>query len=147
MKPDLRPELEELIQRISQRNMYSGNKIPASVMAMFEIEIRENGGGILVPFWIAVLQRGRGPRTGTKDYGLAKIIYKWMEKHNMFKSRTPEGRMSEAKSLTWYINTYGNKHFRSKTFVDIYETERKATIQKIDKKFSTMISKVTMDVL
>ena len=147
MKPDLRPEFDELIQRISQRNMYSGNKIPESIMRQFEIEIRENGGGILVPFWLSVLQRGRGPRRSNRDQGFAKAIYKWMEKHNLFKSQTAKGKMSEAKSVAWYINKFGNKHFRSKTFVDIYDTERKATIEKINKKFSTMISKVTMEVL
>jgi hypothetical protein len=144
---DLKPDFEELIKNISQRNMYSGAKVPQSIIDMFEIEIRENGGGVLVPYWISVLQKGRGPRKSTKDGGLAKKLYRWMEKHNMFKSRTPEGKISEAKSMAWYINKYGNKQFRSKVFVDIYKTEREKTIQEIDRKFSLLIGKITKQVV
>ena len=35
---DIKPELQDLINRISNRNMYSGNKIPESIMRQFEIE-------------------------------------------------------------------------------------------------------------
>lgn len=70
-----------------------------------------------------------------------------MEKKGKFKSRTAKGRINEAKSLTWYLNKYGNKHFRSKTFVDIYKSEREKFIKKIEEKFSFEISKITMDVL
>jgi hypothetical protein len=144
---DLKAELEELIRIISEKNTYAGNKIPNSVMRLFEIEIRENGGGVLVPFWIAVLQKGRGPRKTTKDYELYKIIFRWMESRNLFKSRTVKGKLSEAKSVTWYINKYGNKHFRSGVFVDIYQTARAEFIDKINAKYSTEISKITMEVI
>ena len=147
MPLDLKPELEELVRNISQRNTYYGNKIPDSIMKMFEIEIREDGGGILVPYWMGVLERGRGPRKGTRDHGLWKILYDWMQKKNMFRSITVKGKINEAKSLTWYINKYGNKHFRSKTFVDVYATERKKIIEKINKKYSLFIGKITMDVI
>jgi hypothetical protein len=147
MKPDLKPEMEQLIKAIGSRNMYSGNKIPTSVLSLFKIEETDKNIGILVPFWISVLQKGRGPRKSNVDSGLVKIIYKWMEKHNMFRSSTPKGKMNEARSITWYINKYGNKQFRSKTFIDIYDSERKQTIEKIDKKFSGVIDKVTMDIL
>jgi len=144
---DLKPELQELINNIAKRNMYSGNKISDSIMKLFEIEVRDTGAGILVPYWISVLQRGRGPRRSTKSSGLVKIIYRWMQKRNMFKSSTAKGKLNEAKYLTWYINKYGNQQFRSKVFVDIYETERKKTIEKIDNKFSLIIGKITMDVI
>ena len=144
---DLKPELQELINNIAKRNMYSGNKISDSIMKLFEIEVRDDGAGILVPYWISVLQRGRGPRRSTKSSGLVKIIYRWMQKRNMFKSSTAKGKLNEAKYLTWYINKYGNQQFRSKVFVDIYETERKKTIEKIDNKFSLIIGKITMDVI
>ena len=144
---DLKPELQELIDNIAKRNMYSGNKISDSIMKLFEIEVRDTGAGILVPYWISVLQRGRGPRRSTKSSGLVKIIYRWMQKRNMFKSSTAKGKLNEAKYLTWYINKYGNQQFRSKVFVDIYETERKKTIEKIDNKFSLIIGKITMDVI
>jgi hypothetical protein len=46
-----------------------------------------------------------------------------------------------------YINKYGNQQFRNKVFVDVYQTVRKETIEKINKKFSDKISKITMEVL
>jgi len=144
---DLKPELEEMIKLISQKNMYSGNKIPDSIMKMFEIEITELHDGILVPYWLGVLERGRGPRKSNVDTGLYKKIYKWMGKHNLFKSSDATARLREAKSMTWYINKYGNRQFRSKTFIDIYTTVRKQTIEKIDKKFGDKIGKITMEVI
>jgi len=148
VKLDLKPELEDLIKVISTKNMYSGNKIPDSVMRLFEIEVRESGGGgVIVPYWIAVLQKGRGPRKSTTDHQLYLKIYEWMNKRNMFKSTTEEGKVREAKQLTWYLNKYGNKHFRSKVFIDIWETARKNFIEKVNKKFSDQISKITMSVI
>jgi len=144
---ELKPELEELIRNISQKNMYSGNKIPESIMRQFEIETTDTSAGILVPYWLSVLEHGRGKRRSNKDSGLVNKIYAWMQKRNMFRSVTAKGKMNEAKFLTWYINKYGNKQFRSKVFVDIYTAERKKTIEKIDKKFSLAIGKITMEVI
>lgn len=144
---DLKPELEEMIKAISNKNMYSGNKISPSIMALFGVEITELHDGILVPYWLGVLQRGRGPRKSSTDSGLYKKIYRWMEKHNMFKSGTPKGKLNEAKSMTWYINKYGNQQFRNKTFIDVYDSVRKATIEKINKKFADKIGKITFDVI
>ena len=144
---DIKAELDELVRNISTKNMYSGNKIPDSIMDMFTVEIRNDGGGVLVPYWLGVLQRGRGPRKGTKDFGLVNIIYRWMQKRNMFKSNSDEGKINEARRMTWYINKYGNQQFRNKVFVDIYETERQRTIAKIDKKFDSILSKITMEVI
>ena len=144
---DLKPELTEMVKLIGNRNSYSGNKISDSIMKLFEIEITELHDGILVPYWLGVLEHGRGPRKSNVDTGLAKKIYAWMEKHNMFKSGTNEGKVREAKSMTWYINKYGNKQFRSQTFIDVYTTVRTQTIEKIDKKFSQYIGNITMEVL
>jgi hypothetical protein len=144
---DLRPELEQMIRLISQRNSYSGNKISDSIMKMFTVEITELHDGILVPYWLGVLERGRGPRKSSTDHGLYKKIYNWMQKRNMFKSSTPEGKIREAKSLTWYINKFGNQQFRNKTFVDVYTSVRKQTIEAIDKKFGQAINKITMEIL
>ena len=143
------PYLAELIKNISDKNMYSGNKIPSSVMAMFKLEIRENGAGILVPYWIGVLQKGRKPRRSTKSSGLAKKIFKWMSKRNMFKSTTLKGKRNEAKQLTWYINKHGNKQFNkgNPIFVDIYESERAKTIKKIDAEIGMTIGKITMEII
>jgi hypothetical protein len=144
---DLKPELTEMVRLISQKNSYYGNKIASSIMAMFEVEITELHDGILVPHWLGVLERGRGPRKSNTDHGLYLKIYKWMQKRNMFKSTKPESRIREAKSLTWYLNKHGNKHFRSKVFIDVYESVRKQTIESINKKFGDKISKITMDIL
>jgi len=114
---------------------------------MFEIEMRENGGGVIVPPWISVLQVGRGPRKSQTSSGLRHTIYKWMEKKHMFRSSTPEGKLNEARFMTMYINKYGNAHFRSKRYVDIYETEVKKTIEDIDREYSLAIDKITSDII
>jgi len=147
MIPDVKPELDELIKNIAQRNGYYGNKIPASIMRMFEVVETDYNCGILVPYWIPVLQKGRGPRRSNMDSGLVKKIYRWMESRGMFKSHTTKGKLNEARFMTLYINKHGNQHFRSKTFIDVYETERKKTIEKINKKFSLLIGKITMEVI
>ena len=72
-----------------------------------------------------------------------------MRKHGKLKGQTAEQQDNEAKRLTWYINKYGNKQFNkgNRIFVDIYTAERKKTIEKIDKKFSLAIGKITMQVI
>lgn len=143
----IRPDLEELIKNIAQKNTFYGNRISPSIMDKFIIEERQDGAGILVPYWISVLQKGRGPRRSSKSSGLIKKIYKWMQNKGMFKSATAKGKLAEARFMTMYINKYGNKQFRNKVFLDIYETERKKTIAKIDKKINDAITKITMDVI
>ena len=144
---DLKPELDEMVRLIGQRNSYSGNKISDSIMRMFSVEITDFHDGILVPYWLGVLERGRGPRKSNVDSGLFKKIYRWMEKHNMFRSGTAKGKLREAKFMTWYINKHGNQQFRNKIYVDVYNTVRKETIAKIDKKFGFAINKITMEVI
>lgn len=143
----LEPDLKALIDNISRKNTYYGNRISRSIMAMFHVELRQDGAGITVPYWIGVLQRGRGPRKSSKSSGLYKIIFRWMSKNNMFRSSTDKGKIREAKFMTWYINKYGNKQFRSKVFIDVYETETRKAINNIDKKFGLLIGQITSDVL
>lgn len=116
-------------------------------MSMFEIIEDNEHAGILVPYWLSVLERGRGPRKSTKDHGLINKIYAWMQKRNLFRSQTPQGKFNEARSMTWYINKYGNKQFRNKVFIDIYQTERARTIEQINNKFNILIGKITMEVI
>jgi len=144
MIPDVKPELQELIAAISTKNTYYGNKISPSIMAMFVIEEDAFHCGIVVPYWLGVVERGRGKRRRNTDHGLADKIFAWMQRRNMFKSKTKEGRQAEARRLTWYINKYGNQQFRTKTYIDIYATERAKTIAKIDQKFAAEINKVTI---
>jgi hypothetical protein len=146
---DLRPELEEMVKLISQKNSYSGNKISDSIMAMFTIEITELHDGILVPYWLGVLERGRGPWRG-RNIGnplLRVRIYNWIIKHNLFSDKTDRERKGLAFVIARKINKLGNEQFRKGVFVDVYNTVRKDTIKKIEEKFSKEISKITMDVL
>jgi len=144
---DIIPELQDLIKRIAAKNTFYGNRIPASIMKMFEIEKTDRSAGILVPAWIPVMERGRGPRKSSKDHGLVHKIYAWMERRGMFEATTPEGKLREAKAMTWYINKYGNKHFRSGVFVDVYKTERANTITRVNKRFELAIGKITTNVI
>lgn len=142
-----------MIDNIAKKNMFYGNKIPDYIMGQFEIVEGRFHCGVLVPFWLSVLQYGRGVRKGRKSSGLWMKIYAWMEKRGMFKraagGRFPskKSKINQAKSVTWYINKYGNKQFRDKKFIDIYESERKIFIAEVDKKFSSEISKITMAVI
>lgn len=147
MIPNLKPELADMIRGISTKSMYYGNKIPDSIMRMFEIIETDFNCGVLAPFWLGVLQKGRGKRKSTQSSGLWMKIYAWMEKRNMFRTVTPKGKINEAKFMTWYINKYGNAHFRSGRFVDIYESERKKTIEKIEQKHLVEINKITYEIL
>jgi hypothetical protein len=147
MIPDLKPELKSMIDGISRRNTYYGNKISDSIMRMLIIEETELNCGVIAPYWLGVLQRGRGPRKSTTSHGLINVIYKWMSKRGMFRSLTEKGKLNEARYMTWYINKFGNQQFRNKTFVDIYESERKIAIENINKKFVSQIDKITMDIL
>jgi hypothetical protein len=145
-RPDLKPILDNFVTTIGSRNTYGGRPVSASIMKMIEVEIRDNGAGVTAPFWLGVLERGRGKRVNNVDHGLWKKIYNWMQKRGMFKSRTPEGKVAEAKGLTWYINKYGNQQFRNKAFVDIYSTAREQAIQEIKAQYGLAINKITKDI-
>ncbi len=147
MLVNVRPELEELIHNISQRPGYKGRPIPASIMKLFEVYQDDTGQGVLVPYWIPVIEKGRGPRRSNKDHGLVYKIHAWMKKRNMFRSKTPRGQFNEARGLTWYINKYGTEHFRSGVFVDVYHAERDRTVEKIYGKYMQAAVKILMDSL
>jgi hypothetical protein len=118
-------------------------------MAMFTIEITELHDGILVPYWLGVLERGRGPWRG-RNIGnplLRVRIYNWIIKHNLFSDKTDRERKGLAFVIARKINKLGNEQFRKGVFVDVYNTVRKDTIKKIEEKFSKQISKITMDVI
>jgi hypothetical protein len=146
---DLKPELENMIKLISQRNSYSGNKISDSIMKMFTVEITELHDGILVPYWLGVLERGRGPWRGSNvGNPLLRVkIYNWILKHNLFSDRTDKERKGLAFVIARKINKLGNEQFRKKVFVDIYTSVRAQIIEAINKKFSNQISKITMEIL
>ncbi len=145
----IKPDLEAFVRNVGNRNGYHGNKISKSVMDMWEIEVRENGAGVLVPYWMGVLEWGRGPRLKNKDHKLYLKIKAWMAKRGMLKGTTEEQRDNEAKRLTWYINRYGNQQYNlgNRIFVDVYRSEREKTIEAIGKKFFALADKITKDVI
>ena len=149
MKPDLNNEMKELIANISKRNLYRGNRIPDEIMRQFVVEEDDSHIAILVPYWLEVLQKGRGPWRGSNvGTPLLRVrIYDWMKKHNLFKSTTESGKKGEAFVIARYINKYGNEQFRKKVYVDVYDTERDKTIKKIDEKFGILIGQMTKDVI
>ena len=145
---DIRPELEQLKNTIAGATTYGGGKVSGSIVRLLVVESRETGGGgILAPYWLSVLQRGRGPRRSNVDHGLWKRIYAWMERKNLFHAKTPEGKVSEAKGMTWYINKYGNQQFRSKTFIDVYETARRTCAEQVTQKYGNEVARITNDIL
>ena len=125
--------------------------MPASVAKLIEVEMRENGAGVLAPRWLPVLERGRKPRESSTDTKLHLKIYDWMARHNKFESKTEKGRRNEAKAMTWYINKYGTKMWRdfgSKgAFKDLYTKETEKTIKKIDETIRVKLYKVTSELL
>ena len=123
--------------------------MPTSVANLIAVELDNNkvGGGVTAPFWLPVLEKGRGPRKSTENSQLWKRIYAWMDKRNMFESKTAKGKINEAKSMTWYINKYGTKMYRDKRFKDVYTKETEATIKKINDSFSATVYKITSDFL
>jgi hypothetical protein len=146
---DLKPELDEMVSLIGQKNVYRGHKVSDSIMRMFEVEITDLHDGVLVPYWIGILEHGRGPWLG-RIFGnplLRVRIYNWMKKHNMFRSKTESGKRGEAFVIARYINKHGNEQFRKGIYMDVYNTVRKETITKIDKKFGFAINKITMEVI
>lgn len=144
---DLTPELVEMIRTITTRPTYNGKPMSKSIAVQIEIETRKNGAGILAPYWLSVLQTGRPPRRSKTDSGLWKRIYSWMQKNNMFRSRTERGRVNEARSMTWYINKYGTEHFRSKQFIDVYESARAKCIRDVEQKYTEFAFNITKQIL
>jgi hypothetical protein len=136
-----------LINVIASKPTYYGKPVSPAIIKQMQIEIRPNGAGIIAPFWISVLQYGRPPRQSSTDSQLWKRMFAWMDKNNLFKSATERGRINEAKRMTWYLNKYGNKHFRSKQFIDVYESARKQTIANVEKAYTEFAFKITSDIL
>ena len=146
-RPNLKPALYKLIEEISRARTYSGRPVSPSIIHMLVIEERNDGSGVLAPYWLGVLEHGRGVRKSTVDSGLAKKIYNWMQRHDLFRSRTAEGRIAEARSMTWYINKYGNKQFREKAFIDIYSQARQRCVDEVMKEYELSIATITKDIL
>jgi hypothetical protein len=146
-RPNLKPALHKLVDAIASTNTYSGRKVSHSIIKQLVIEERTDGAGVLAPYWLGVLEHGRGKRKSTTDSGLAAKIYSWMQRHNLFKSTTAAGKIAEAKGVTWYINKYGNKQFRTKAFVDVYSRARKACEAEVMRDYALAVGAITKDII
>ena len=138
--------LKQVEQILNEYTDIIRKAMPQSVAKLIEVEIRYNGAGVLAPFWLPVLERGRSPRKNSTDHKLYTKIYDWMAKRNMFKSKTEKGRINEAKSLTWFINKYGTKMYRDGVFKDVYSRETEKAIEKIDKAIQLEAYKITREI-
>lgn len=138
--------LKQVEQILNEYTDTIRKSMPASVAKLIEVEIRDNGAGVLAPFWLPVLERGRSPRKNSTDHKLYTKIYDWMAKRNMFKSKTEKGRINEAKSLTWFINKYGTKMYRDGVFKDVYSRETEKAIEKIDKAIQLELYTITREI-
>lgn len=137
-------EVERLLKKYAEDIR---SAMPDSVSKLIVEEYRDNGAGVLAPFWLPVLEKGRGPRKSSTDAGLYLKIYKWMGKKGLFKSKTNRGKMNEAKALTWYINKYGTKLYRDRGFKEVYSRKTREVIDKIGKEYSGAIGRITSDIL
>lgn len=49
--------------------------MPKSVADLIEVEMRQDGAGVLAPFWVPVLEKGRAPRKNNTDHQLYKKVF------------------------------------------------------------------------
>ena len=124
--------LDDLVNDMfAQGKTYYGGPI-TSLRPLVIVEGDKDKGRVLVPFWWSVMQKGRGPRRsnstewtniGGRDVSkFQRAIYEWMGKHGRFTAKTDKGKINEAKSVAWYINKHGNRHYRDGKYIDIYDT-------------------------
>lgn len=123
---------ENILNRIlSESKSYHGHSL-TGLRPLFQVEGGRDSATIYAPYWVDALQRGRGARKSNKTtwsnlngYEMSALqlaLYRWMEKHNSFRSSTEKGKINDAKSLAFYINKYGTKQYREGKYIDIYDT-------------------------
>jgi hypothetical protein len=148
--------MKQLVDEIfAQGKTIHGRPIAGKELVVVEGDQRS--GKILVPYWFSIWEHGRGKRTrsdttwesfnGAQMSKMQIAIYKWMEKHSLFESRTEKGKINEAKGLTWYINKYGNKHKRNGTYLDIYTSLTTKLVNDITKDVADYALKITSDLI
>lgn len=133
---------ENILNRIlSESRSYHGHSL-TGLRPLFQVEGGRDSATIYAPYWVDALQRGRGKWGGTnigKKTGFMGAemtafqinIYKWLEKHDGFKSETPKGKINDARFLAWYINENGTKQFREGKYIDIYDTIIKQSAEQL----------------
>jgi len=155
---NVKADLEKLVNEIfAKGKSFYGSPLSPSLRKLVHIEGTHTSGQVEVPRWFPVLQKGRGPRKTTKTnyfnvngYRLSTFqyaIYNWMDKHNMFESQTQAGKINEAKGMAWYINKYGNKHYRSGQYIDVYDTLVKELKTELRKEFTKEALRITSNLV
>lgn len=143
--PNVEKILDEFVSEMfSQWKTFQGNSASDGMKRLVSKEVNEVSAKAVAPYWFPVFQYGRGVRktnstewveiAGVPMSTFQRAIYEWMTKKSLFTSKTERGRLNEAKGLAWYINKYGNAHFRSGKFIDVYE----GLIKKYAQKFTQM---------
>ena len=138
--PEVKAVIEDYVKAMQ-------DKLPASLAVLIRTEYHSEGITVLVPFWFPITEKGRGPRKASQESNLWMKIYEWMERRNMFRSRTPQGKINEAKGLTWYINKYGTRQFREKLYKDIYTTATQEVKDRLAKDFKQKVLQIASDVV
>lgn len=138
----------DMVDEIFTKGRTFYNKpLSSTLRPLVEVVVTERGAKVEVPFWFPVQQYGRGIRKSNVYQGFDIAIYNWMKKRNMFKSKTTEGQIREAKSVAWYINKYGNKHYRSGRYIDIYDTIVKETTEKVVEMYGNYALKISSEMV
>lgn len=121
--PNVEAILDEFLEEMfSKWQRYPSGGASAGMKSLVVNEVDKVSAKALVPYWFPVFQKGRGVRKSNVYQEFDLRIYEWMQKKGIFKSKTEQGKRNEAKGLAWYINKYGNKHFRSGKFIDVYNS-------------------------
>jgi hypothetical protein len=151
---DIKKRCQQLVDDMFNKGKtFSGKPLSKSIKALIAVEGDKNNGRVIVPYWFSVVQNGRGPRKATQTQwttfqgvqmsAFQLAIYNWMEKYSRFESATPKGKINEAKGVAWYINKYGDKHFRAGAYIDIYDTLIKQLVKDIEKEISSVALTIT----
>ena len=85
-----------------------------------EVYATDNRIELLGPVYIFTTETGRGPRKSSKPFYFLANLYEYMQKRNMFHSKTEDGKISEARGLRWYINKYGTELYKKGGRKDIF---------------------------
>lgn len=151
---NVKTKLEEIVDRIfKEGKTFYDEPLSPSIRRLVHVEGDATKGKILVPYWFSVVQDGRGPAKRGSRAGkgqlteFGKAIYAWMDKRNMFNSKTAKGKVNEAKGLAWYINKHGTKHYRNGKYIDIYDTIIKESVAMIRKDIHQAALKITSNLV
>lgn len=140
----MRPEITALIDSYAARIRA---KMPRSVAALVAVNHEATRSTVTGPYWLSVVENGRKPRRSSEDHRLYLRIYAWMDRKGLFESRSPKGKLNEAKSLTWYINKYGTKQYRERVYKDVYTTETRKLRDDLLNEYGRIVQNIASDLV